>query len=211
MEKLSVDDVESDGMGAADRRGLSEPLNTSDLAINYYHLQPGEGFSGGLHAHMDQEELFFVIDGEATFELPDETVTVGEREAIERDTRVDVGTGADEYSLALVIVHVDGDKLLAEEVGRDHVVHPCRLEQNVTRVLGPGVAVDCFAAPNPVESRIAAGSLDARKRLDHPLADGPVLVSGHHPLGIASVEVDPDAEFGAPSAVGFRCRPVDVS
>jgi len=82
MEKLSVDDVEPGGMGAADRRGLSEPLDTSDLAINYYHLQPGEGFSGGLHAHMDQEELFFIIDGEATFELPDETVTVGEREAI---------------------------------------------------------------------------------------------------------------------------------
>lgn len=90
MQRVDVDDVEpaSLGDGDLDRRGLSEPLGTSDLAINRYELEPGEAFSGGLHAHLDQEELFYVVDGTATFETkpePDadsETVEVGPGEAV---------------------------------------------------------------------------------------------------------------------------------
>jgi uncharacterized cupin superfamily protein len=70
MEKTSIDDVDAQGPGGADldRRALTGPLGTTDLAINYYRLDPGEGFSGGLHAHLDQEEVFYVIEGTATFE-----------------------------------------------------------------------------------------------------------------------------------------------
>jgi uncharacterized cupin superfamily protein len=76
------------GGGDLDRRGLSEPLGTSDVAINYYALDPGEAFSGGLHAHLDQEEVFYVIDGTATFEVKaeataeSETVEVSAGEAV---------------------------------------------------------------------------------------------------------------------------------
>lgn len=83
MEKLSTDDVEPNAMdGDTDRRGLADPLGATDVAVNRYALDPGENFSSGLHAHLDQEEIFYVIDGEATFETapaPDaetETVTV---------------------------------------------------------------------------------------------------------------------------------------
>ena len=68
MNRVSVDDVDPVAFGReVDRRGLSDPLGTTDLAINRYRLPPGERL-GGLHAHLDQEEVFLVVDGEATFE-----------------------------------------------------------------------------------------------------------------------------------------------
>jgi len=74
MQKTTVDDVEPKAPGGddLDRRGLSDPLETSDVALNYYALEPNEAFSGGLHAHLDQEEVFYVIDGTATFEAKPE-------------------------------------------------------------------------------------------------------------------------------------------
>ena len=69
MEKISIDEVEPGGPGVdIDRRKLSDPLGTTDVAINRYRLAPGEGFPGGLHAHVDQKEVFVVLEGEATFE-----------------------------------------------------------------------------------------------------------------------------------------------
>ncbi len=66
MERVSTDDAERDAR--VDRHGLSNPLGTIDVAVNRYRLAPGEGFPGGLHAHVDQEEVFYVVEGEATFE-----------------------------------------------------------------------------------------------------------------------------------------------
>ncbi len=88
MQKIDIDDVESGSMGDVDRRGLSDALGTDDMSINYYALEPGQGFSGGLHTHLDQEELFYIVSGTATFETQpepnaeSETVEVGAGEAI---------------------------------------------------------------------------------------------------------------------------------
>ena len=83
MDKVSIGDVEANAFESdIDRRGLSDPLGTTDLALNRYRLAPGERFSGGMHAHMDQEEVFVIVEGEATFETMDGEVTVGESEAI---------------------------------------------------------------------------------------------------------------------------------
>jgi mannose-6-phosphate isomerase-like protein (cupin superfamily)/predicted RNA-binding Zn-ribbon protein involved in translation (DUF1610 family) len=89
MEKTSIDNVESNtGRSGTDRRQLSGPLNATNVAIDHYRLAPGTGFPGGLHTHTDQEEVFVVIEGEATFETlaagsdTGETVTVGVDEAI---------------------------------------------------------------------------------------------------------------------------------
>ena len=81
MERVSVDDVEPDRAGGADRHGLTDPLGATDVAINLYRLAPGERASG-LHAHTDQEEVFFVVEGEATFETLDGPVVVGAGEVI---------------------------------------------------------------------------------------------------------------------------------
>ena len=84
MQKVSIDDVPPEPAAEyhADRRPLSDPLNTSDVALTRYVLEPGERFSGSVHAHMDQEEVFVVLEGEATFETDGGEVTVGEDEAI---------------------------------------------------------------------------------------------------------------------------------
>ncbi|MFD1562525.1 cupin domain-containing protein [Haloarchaeobius amylolyticus] len=83
MEKASIDDVEPNAFGRdIDCRGLSEPLGTTDFSINYFCLEPGEGFSNTMHTHMDQEEVFVVVEGEATFTTMDDEVVVGEGEAI---------------------------------------------------------------------------------------------------------------------------------
>lgn len=79
MEHVSVDETGSEE--AARRLGLSDPLNTSDFAINRYSLDPGEEFSSGLHTQMDQEESFYVMSGTATFEHAEEPLA--DTEAVE--------------------------------------------------------------------------------------------------------------------------------
>jgi uncharacterized cupin superfamily protein len=83
MKQILIDSVEpSVRENDIKRRDLSDPLGTTDVAINHYRLAPGERFPGGLHTHMDQEEVFFVLEGEATYETIDGEVTVREGEAI---------------------------------------------------------------------------------------------------------------------------------
>ncbi|UTF54300.1 cupin domain-containing protein [Natronosalvus rutilus] len=64
------------------RRELSSVLGTTDLAINEYRIPPDGEFPGDLHAHLDQEEVFVVLSGVATFETLSGTVTVAEHEAM---------------------------------------------------------------------------------------------------------------------------------
>ncbi|NHN58090.1 MULTISPECIES: cupin domain-containing protein [Halorussus] len=69
MEKTAIDDADSAAFDeGVDRRSLAEALGATDLALNHYRVPPGEEFPSGLHAHGDQEEVFVVLDGEATFE-----------------------------------------------------------------------------------------------------------------------------------------------
>lgn len=87
MERVAVDDVDS-WMGPADvKRPVGRSLGLADAALNYYELAPGESFAFGYHRHADQEEVFYVLEGEATFETGDpenggETVTVGAGELV---------------------------------------------------------------------------------------------------------------------------------
>ncbi|OIB58364.1 cupin [Natrialba sp. SSL1] len=71
MEHISIDDIESapyDDLHTG-RRDLATALGTDHLAITHYVLESGERFSGSVHAHMDQEEVFVVLEGEVTFEV----------------------------------------------------------------------------------------------------------------------------------------------
>ena len=88
MEKIDVDEVgaEPHPMGVnTERRPLSDALGTEDVTVVHYVLEPGEQFSGGIHTHHDQEEVFVVLEGTATFELGrrgEGSVTVEAGEAI---------------------------------------------------------------------------------------------------------------------------------
>ena len=63
-------------------RPLSDALGTTDLAIDYYELASGESTAYGLHAHGDQEEVFYVLAGEVTFETRDDPVPVSAGELV---------------------------------------------------------------------------------------------------------------------------------
>lgn len=82
MEKVSIDDVEPTSEDDIDRRKLTDPLNTAHVAVNRYVLEPGERFAESLHTHMDQEEVFIIIEGKATFETMNSKATVSENEVL---------------------------------------------------------------------------------------------------------------------------------
>ncbi len=82
MERVSFEDVEREPADGGGCQSLTDALATEHVAINRYVLAPGERFSGSVHAHMDQEEVFLVLAGEATFETREEEVIVGASEAI---------------------------------------------------------------------------------------------------------------------------------
>jgi len=88
MEHARVDDVDPWMSPASAKRPLSNALGAEDVTINHFELAPGEAFAFGHHTHADQEEVFHVLEGTATFEVGDpragdpERVTVGPGEAV---------------------------------------------------------------------------------------------------------------------------------
>lgn len=83
MERCSVDgSPATETEGGALRRSLSDALDTENASLNRYRVPTGERLSRSRHAHTDQEEVFLVLSGEATFETRDGEVTVEEHEAV---------------------------------------------------------------------------------------------------------------------------------
>lgn len=87
MEKSALGDIENipNPLGVNTvRKPLSGALDAEHVAVTYYKLDPGEAFSGGMHTHNDQEELFYVMSGTATFQVGEERdeVEVGPEEVV---------------------------------------------------------------------------------------------------------------------------------
>jgi uncharacterized cupin superfamily protein len=82
MERVTIENVENDVVPAAVRKRLSSALGTTDLAVNYYELDPGDSFAFAYHAHDEQEEVFYVQSGTATFDTESGTVDVAAGEAV---------------------------------------------------------------------------------------------------------------------------------
>lgn len=82
MEHASLDDLPNAVQPAAVVHRLTKPLGTTDLAINYYELEPGDSFAYAYHRHEIQEEVFVVLSGTATFDTEAGPVAVGPREAV---------------------------------------------------------------------------------------------------------------------------------
>ncbi len=84
MNKVSIEDIDTPPSNSpADvLRPLSQALNTTDLAINYFELAPGESFGYDYHRHHDQEEVFYIQAGRPTFETEAGDVDVGAGEVI---------------------------------------------------------------------------------------------------------------------------------
>lgn len=73
MEKVRIDEIGSLFGPAAVKRPVSDELGTSDVAMNYYELDPGDSFAFGYHRHHDQEEVFYILEGTVTFETEDDS------------------------------------------------------------------------------------------------------------------------------------------
>ena len=114
MEHVAIDEIDpapNDPNLHTDRRDLAAALDTDGVAIARYVLEAGERFSGSVHAHMDQEEVFVVLEGEATFEVRAD-------EGDERDERTDeVTVDTDE-----VIRFAPGEFQSGYNAGDDRVV-----------------------------------------------------------------------------------------
>jgi uncharacterized cupin superfamily protein len=82
MEHVRIADVDSWMSPASAKRPLSNALGAEDVTINHYELAPGESFAFGYHRHADQEEIFHVLEGVATFETEDGDVEVSAGEAV---------------------------------------------------------------------------------------------------------------------------------
>lgn len=85
MEHLTIDEIEHVDHPAqvnTVRKPVSKALGTTDFAMVYNELAPGEAFSGTLHTHYDVEEVFYIVEGTATFEVGKDrtrvTVSAGE-------------------------------------------------------------------------------------------------------------------------------------
>ena len=85
MNTVRIDEQENSVQPAAVMRHLTEPLGLTDLAINYYELEPGDSFAFAYHNHEVQEEVFYVQSGTATFETEDGPVEVDAGELIRFD------------------------------------------------------------------------------------------------------------------------------
>lgn len=84
MKQIAIDDVDHPPtISPADvLRPLGWALETDDVAVNYFELAPGDSFGFDYHRHLDQEELFYVMAGTATFRTEDGDVEVGAGEVI---------------------------------------------------------------------------------------------------------------------------------
>lgn len=83
MKHVEIEQANSTDVGEGSlRRGLTDALHSTDVAINHYRIAPGDGFPAGLHAHLDQEEVFVIVEGTATFETLDGEVIVSRGEAV---------------------------------------------------------------------------------------------------------------------------------
>lgn len=55
----------------SERRSISEAAGLENLGLHEFRAAPGEMIPLGYHYHDDQEEAFYVVDGELTVETPD--------------------------------------------------------------------------------------------------------------------------------------------
>jgi uncharacterized cupin superfamily protein len=85
MNKIHVEDVANSIQPAAVMRPLTDQLGLTDVALNYYELEPGDSFAFAYHNHEIQEEVFYILSGTATFDTEDGAVEVEAGEVIRFD------------------------------------------------------------------------------------------------------------------------------
>lgn len=93
MENVRIEGLDRHLSTASVKRPVGEALGIEGFALQYYELEPGETFSTNLHTHLDQEEVFYILEGVATFEIDEEKVGTDEESIGADGGSVAVGAG----------------------------------------------------------------------------------------------------------------------
>ena len=149
MEKVDIDALDNHPRVADVQKHLTDPLGLADMALNYYELDPGESFSGGLHTHMNQEEIFYVIEGTATFDTKAGSHEVGADEVV-RFAPGEYQEGKNESdervrALAFGAPQDDGETRSALPCSE------CGADYHTVEVTADGVTLTCPDCENVVE------------------------------------------------------------
>jgi len=68
---IDPDEVEPTPDRPCVQRAVGDAASLQNAAVNVYEADPGEQIPLAYHYHDDQEELFYVLDGELRVETPD--------------------------------------------------------------------------------------------------------------------------------------------
>jgi len=150
MERVDIEAIDNQPRVADVKKFVTEPLNLSDMALNYYELGPGDSFSGALHTHTNQEEVFYVLDGTATFETKEGTHEVGEHEVV-RFAPGEYQEGRNESDERVRALAFGAP----QEAGESRVALPCEecgAEYHTAEVTDDGVSLVCPDCGNVVET-----------------------------------------------------------
>ncbi len=82
MERTSISDAEHRRSTASVCRTLADSLGIEGFEMNYLEVEPGETFSTCVHSHPDEEEIFCILEGTATFDTEDGQVQLAEHEVV---------------------------------------------------------------------------------------------------------------------------------
>lgn len=85
--QIDPSDIEPDEGRSATRRSIANHLGLEKLGLNLYDIAPGEQAPLQYHYHTEQEEAFYVIEGELHVETEDGefVVPAGELFVVEPD------------------------------------------------------------------------------------------------------------------------------
>ena len=199
MRRVSLDDVTSDAVGSdSDRRRLADPLDASQVALNHYRIAPGEGFPGGLHAHADQEEVFAILAGEATFETFESGEMTVEAGGVIRFAPGEFQSGRNDADEPLVALAV-GAPRESEDV-RIPVACPDCDHREVRLAFGDGgatfVCPDCGARHVPQDCPDCGGELRVTLADESEANDGELESTAERPTTVVCEECG--SEFAKP-------------
>lgn len=77
---FAVEDIDPTPSRPSIQRSIADTADLENVAVNQYEAEPGEAIPLAYHYHDEQEELFYVLDGQLRVETPETTheVTPGE-------------------------------------------------------------------------------------------------------------------------------------
>ena len=85
MDRTTITDAPNRPSTASVCRSIADALGITGFECNYFEVAPGETFSPCLHSVEGEEEICFVLEGEATFETEETQVSVGPGEVVRFD------------------------------------------------------------------------------------------------------------------------------